>query len=159
MPLADSYLDIDGLKARTVMPSADVDALVATEGAFVATCLQDVSSEITSKLRKRYGQPFAGFVAPFPRIVMRWLADIVTPMLYDRRGWNPAQENRDSIEEAAERARKQLDEAADPQNGLYDLPPVDGALGTAITKGAPIVLADVTPYDGLDRQRDPYRGW
>jgi Protein of unknown function (DUF1320) len=150
--LADSYLDIAEFTARGAMPPEDVAALPP---AFVETCLQDGSSEINSVLSKRYPVPFA---APVPRVVLRWLTAIVTPELYDRRGWNASDQQETAIRTKAERARAEMQQAADSEKGLWDLPKADAADASAITKGGPFGYSEPDAYTWADVQREAVRG-
>lgn len=59
------YLDLAGFKARTVMPSADVDLVEASQAGFTQTRINVATSYINSRLRKRYGvQPTIGNSLP-----------------------------------------------------------------------------------------------
>lgn len=140
-----AYLTTVELRVRTIMPAADFDSL---EPAFIASRLSIRSSEIDARLRKRYAAPFG---TPFPEVVQGWLVDIVTPDLYFRRGWDPASEQGTAILELAAAARESMKEAADSQNGLYDLPLL-GTADTAISKGGPLGYSEASPYTWTDAQ-------
>jgi hypothetical protein len=144
-----ALLDIKGLKALVIMPEEDVDDLVARYPAFVAAQLEVLTGEIYSRLRKRYKTPF---VEPVPIVAKGWLADMITPVLYARRGIDPSDDQMQQLRDAAARAREQIKEAADSENGLYDLPLLDSADGTAITKADPLGYSEGA-YDYLDRER------
>lgn len=49
------YEDLVGFKARTSMPSGDVDLLEENSPGFIAQCIATESSWINGRLRKRYG--------------------------------------------------------------------------------------------------------
>jgi hypothetical protein len=49
------YEDLAGFKARTTMPSGDVDILEENSPGFIAQCIATESSWINGRLRKRYG--------------------------------------------------------------------------------------------------------
>lgn len=147
-----AYLDIAGLKLRTPMPDEDVDALPVQ---FVLERLSVGSSEIDGKLRKRYAAPFA---EPVPPIIVGWLSDIVTPELYLRRGWNPGNEQEATIVAAAERARAQMQEAADSAEGLWDLPLRADTTAEGVSKGGPLGYSETSPYDWRDAQAEAIRG-
>jgi|ERR1017187_1543209 hypothetical protein len=49
------YEDLAGFKARTTMPSGDVDYLEQNSPGFIAQCIASESSWINGRLRKRYG--------------------------------------------------------------------------------------------------------
>lgn len=153
MPL--SYLDVAALKARTIMPDTDVDALDVMYPGWIASRLAVGTSEINSRLRKRYTVPFA---TPVPEVILGWLADLVTPVLYERRGWNPGDEQAKSITDAADRAREQMKEAAEAEGGLYDLPLRDDGDASAVSRGGPLAYAEASPYAWMDVQAEAIRG-
>ena len=78
-----AYLNIDGFKLLTLMPGVHVDAIETVSPGWVDAQLEQVSSWIDSRLRKRYAVPF---VAPYPSAVTGWLARIVTVRGYLKRG-------------------------------------------------------------------------
>lgn len=148
-----AYLDRPGLKARVIMPAVDFDTL---DTVFVDARLAIGSSEITGRLRKRYAAPFA---EPVPEVVQGWLAAVVTPELYARRGWDPSEEQSKSILDAAERARAEMKEAADSVEGLWDLPlRADTMAGGIVLEGGPLSYSEASPYDHIDVQREALRG-
>jgi len=130
------------------MPPDWVDALPAS---YVEARLVARTSEIYSRLRKRYKVPF---VDPVPEIAAGWLTSLVQVDLYQRRGWDPSDEHAQAVLQEAATAREQMQEAADAQNGLYDLPLNDAEDATAITKGAPFGYSEADPYTWMDRQRE-----
>jgi hypothetical protein len=130
------------------MPEEDVDDLVARYPAFVAAQLEVLTGEIYSRLRKRYKTPFD----PVPIVAKGWLADMIAPVLYARRGVDPSDDQMQQLRDAAARAREQIKEAADSENGLYDLPLLDTADPTAIAKAGPLGYSE-GPYDYLDQER------
>lgn len=152
MALANSPLDYDEFCARTIMPTEDVATVPRP---FVELCLQDVASEIYAVLAKRYVTPFP---EPIPGIVKRWQAQMVTPLVYERRGWNPGDEQSKFIVDAADRCRAQIHEAADAEKGLFGLPLKDGEPTVAISRGGPDGYSEASPYEWLDVQREVLRG-
>lgn len=161
MALTGSYLDRTEFKARTVAPVHLVDGLHldVTNRApwitFVESRLVIETSRINSQLRKRYAAPFA---APVPEIVLGWLAAIVTPKLYERRGWDPADAQAVALLADAELARTELQQAADSVEGLFDLPLRQDSTSTGIARGGPRGYAEASPYEWTDVQRDRVRG-
>jgi hypothetical protein len=147
-----NYLDINGLKARAIMPSAEIDALGST---YVTSRLTIGCSEINSILRKRYTIPF---VAPYPEVICGWLTAIVTPDLYFRRGWDPSSEQGAAILAEAERARVQMREAADSDEGLFELPVREDTAESGITQGGPYAYSEASPYSWIDVQANILRG-
>jgi len=147
-----AYLDLAAFKARTIMPENDVDVVGAT---FVASRLAIGTSEINGLLRKRYATPF---VDPVPEVVLGWLTDIVTPEIYERRGWNPGDAQSQLIIDAATRARAQMKEAADSVTGLWELPLRENTTADGISKGGPLVYSEQSPWTWTDVQADHLRG-
>lgn len=149
MPTANSYLDLDEFKARTVMPSEDVEELELRSPGYVLKRLEVWTSRINARLRKRYAVPFG---APIAEIVLGWLADIVTVEAYLRRGWNSADEQAADIKEARETALAEIKEAASSETGLFDLPLRQNTTETGISRGGPLAYSEASPYAWTDIQ-------
>ena len=147
-----NYLDTAALKVRTIMPALDFDAL---DSSFVTARITIACSEINGRLRKRYAVPFN---APVPEVVCGWVTDIVTPELYFRRGWDPAEAQSAAILAAAERARAEIKEAADSNEGLWDLPILETSTSEGITKSGPLFYSEASPYSWTDVQIEALRG-
>ena len=77
------YLDLNGFKGLTVMPASDVDGIETSAPGWILGQLTYWSSQIDSRLAKRYAVPFP---SPYPTAVTGWLARIVTQRLYIKRG-------------------------------------------------------------------------
>jgi len=151
-----SYLDVAAFKLRTVMPSADVDALETSEPGWLLTLLTDLSGYIDSRLSKRYATSFA---SPPPVAILRWLNALATPEAYKKRGWNPSSAQDADILEAARRAEAELKEAADSKEGLFDLPLRQDTTGTSgITLGGPLGYSEASPYAWMDVQAEAVNG-
>lgn len=146
-----AYLSISEFRKRTILSSADVDELETIAPDFLTTTLADWSSEIDSRLRKRYASPFA---SPPPAIILRWLTKLVTRDAYAKRGFNPGSaQDADAISAAAESALAEMKEAADAKDGLFDLPiKQDTADSSGVTKGAPLSYSETSPYRSFDLQ-------
>lgn len=143
-------LDLSGFKDRSIMPPGDVDAVETARGAgWTLRQLVSGTAYIYSRLGKRYATPFA---SPYPEAAERWLTSLVTLVVYQARGWNPSDEQAAQIKEDADLARVELKEAADSQAGLFDLPLVDGADASGISKGGPLVHSEAGPYSWTDLQ-------
>jgi hypothetical protein len=141
-----AYLDLQGFKDRTIMPSEEVDQLPS---GFILSRLAIGQSEIDSVLRKRYAAPFLELV---PEVIKGWLTDIVTPEIYLRRGWDPGTEQAQSIIAAAARAREQMQQAANAVDGLWDIPLRENVTDEGVTKGGPLAYSEQSPYEWTDRQ-------
>lgn len=167
MALAGSYLDLDGFRARTIAPasmvrgehidpSGDFDtpqkaARLAEWNTFIEAKLVSETSWINARLSKRYATPFA---APVLEVVLGWLAMLVTPFVYRKRGIDASDEQMVSAEADATRTREDITKAADAVDGLYDLPLRQNTTSSGIAKGGPLGYSETTPYALLDRQAE-----
>lgn len=152
---ATAYLDLTSLKALSLAPD-ELFTEVETRypGWIAAQCLA-FSGQIDAVLRKRYATPF---LPPYPQQVRIWLERLVTPRAYFKRGVDPHDQQINTLIEDAQRVWAELKEAADAQNGLYDLPLRDDTDGSGIVKNRVQFRADPDPYTGTDRQAKAYRG-
>jgi len=137
------YLDVNGFKLRTSMPPDDVDALEAKAQGFLLSRLVVGTSKINARLAKRYATPFT---VPVPEIVLGWLTNIVTVEAYRKRGINPSDEQNEQIETDRLEALAELKEAADSENGLFDLPLREDLTASGISRGGPLVYSESSPY-------------
>jgi hypothetical protein len=144
------YLTIDEFKLETTMANSAVDEVedVVAPG-FVTRKLTTVSALVDARLSKRYSVPFA---SPFPLAIVRWVTDIVTREVYLKRGVDPNDAAWTIIESAAERAEKELTEAADGAAGLFELPATQGG-ADGVSKGGPRSKTSASPYVWMDEQR------
>lgn len=145
-----AYLTIAELKTRTVVPGAFIDSVEAEVPGWVDMSLEQMTHWIDSKLRKRYAAPFT---APYPPMVLAWLAKLVAPEIMLRRGVDPTDRQFEAIAEAAALAKAEITEAADGNGGLYDLPLNTASSATGISRGSPMSYSEASPYVGLTRQR------
>lgn len=171
MPLEGSYLDRDELKALSTAPEGVIEGdWIDPTGAwtdarkvrsriawwaFIDARLVALSSEMNALLGKRYEVPFG---APAPAIVKVWLADMVTPEIYDKRGWDVEDAQATRIVGKADKARAEIEKAADEVAGLYELPLRQDTAGEGIGPlEGPRAYSEASPYDWLDRQREAVR--
>lgn len=148
-----AYLSVADFRLRSIMPTQDVDTLESLYPGFIAVRLLRNSVEVNARLGKRYAVPFV--VADCPEIVKSWVVDLTTLDAYARRGFNPASEQDQAvIIMPADRAREQMKEAADSNEGLYDLPlRTENAEQSGITFGAPLTYSEQSPYTAAKIQR------
>lgn len=137
-----SYLDIAGFKALSTMSSAEVDELEAIAPGWLTAKLAARTRWMEARLRKRYAVPFA---EPYPEAIQDWLARIVTLAAYLRRGVDPTDPQFAEIKADAEKAEEEIAEAAEAQDGLFDLPLKADSNGSGISKGAPYVYSERSP--------------
>lgn len=147
-----AYLDVAGFQLRTVMPFEDVDFLESNHSGFLDARLEVGTSIINARLAKRYAVPFAD---PVPEIVLGWLVAVVTVKAYQKRGWNPSDQQSQDILDEAKEALEQLKEAADSEIGLFDLPlRADAENASGVTKGGPLGYTETSPYRWTDVQAE-----
>jgi hypothetical protein len=167
MTLAGSLLDLDEFATRTLAPASYVygdfidptgawtdSVKVAKRTAhqnFIKARLITESSKVLARLRKRYSIPL---VAPYPEVILGWLADIVTPMVYRRKGIDPSDEQIASADALAATAKDELKEAADSEAGLFDLPLRQDRTDTGLdpSVGGPLSYTEASPYTWTDVQ-------
>lgn len=142
-----AYLDIAAFKDLTTMPSVHVDDL---DTDWLNATLENRSRWIDGRLAKRYDVPFA---SPYPETVKGWLAAIVTLQAYLRRGVDPNDMQFLEIKTQAEAASSEVLEAANSNEGWFDLPATSSSSASAITRGAPLGYSEQSPYVSTDRQR------
>jgi hypothetical protein len=151
-----AYLTLDEFKTLSVIPREWVNQIEIDEPGFTAAQLEHWSDWIDTRLRKRYAVPFG---APVPNIIKGWLNRIVTERVLVRRGVDPNDEQFKIIERDNVDAREELKEAADSDQGLFDLPlredsPADVS---GIVRGGPRAYSEQSPYVFADRQRQTGR--
>jgi len=149
-----AYLTLAEFKARSLMPQSDVEALETAASGWVDGQLEYYSRAIDARLRKRYSAPFA---APVPEAVREWLTRIVTVRCFLRRGVDPADPQFAAIADDATEARAEIKEAADSVEGLFDLPILDTADASGVSKGGPLSYTEASPYVWTDKQVDTGR--
>ena len=150
-------LTLAEFKARTVMPTADVNELEAQTPGFWATQIVAAQAWIDARLKKRYAVPFA---APAPEIYLGWITTLVTYTGYQRRGWNPSSAENQLIVDAVKAAKEEIKEASDSNEGLFELPLRQSDPTTSgVVSGGPLGYAEQSPWDWTDRQVEAVRGF
>lgn len=149
------YLDDSGFILRTVIPPSFVSDVEDRTPGWVAAQLETWSRWVDSRLRKRYSTPFAAFNAnpPTPPTIQLWLTRIVTWRVMLRRGVDPSDLQADTIKADHDLAMAEILEAANSENGWFDLPLRVDADGTALNRGTPRVYSEASPYVWMDVQR------
>jgi hypothetical protein len=137
-----AYLTTDEFKLLTTAPGDYVTDVESAQAGWLGAQLSAHSARINAQLRKRYSTPFAD---PVPEQVTLWLAQIVTESLMLRRGVDAQDEQFQSIVEMAARAREEIKEAANSQDGLWDLPLNETSV-SLITRGGPLGYSEASPY-------------
>jgi hypothetical protein len=152
---AGDVLSVEITKAGSgvIVPAGELFATLAPN--FVTLTIDDWTSEIVARLAKRYTPPTDAkpWPAPVTNILKRWATKLVARDLYAKRGFSPSSEqDKAAIEDAAAEVEAKLKEAADGQNGLFEL-----SLGDAgeddVERGAPLSYAEQSPYTAMSNQR------
>lgn len=145
-----SYLTVAEFKQLSLLPGEFVDSIEDAEPGWTLAQLTQVSRlEVDGRLRKRYDVPFA---TPVPEAVRAWVARIVDVRVMVRRGVDPQDAQFDLIREDAAEAKEQLKEAANGQEGLFDLPVRADNNNSGIVHGAPRSYSEASPYVWMTRQ-------
>lgn len=166
MPLDGSYLDRDELTALSTAPSELIagdfidpsgtwDTAHAAKRdawwAFIDAQLVAETAKMNARLAKRYNVPFA---SPFPQMARAWLAAVVTPLVYRKRGIDPTDEQIVAADSFAQIARDEQKEAADSETGLFELPLRADTNASGVERGGPFAYSEASPYTWLDVQRE-----
>ena len=98
---------------------------------------------------------------PIPEAFLDWLTVLVSLDLYWKRGSNPQDPAVAALSERRLAVMKEVEEAANSQTGLFDLPLADGQT-TAVTTGGPMGYSEASPYRAFDIElqrasREDYR--
>lgn len=149
-----SYLDLDEYKKYSILPAVDIDDIETIQAGWIDRKLRAISRSVDARLRKRYAVPFE---SPYPDAVCDWVARIMDPQTLKKRGVDATDQQFISIEEDAKAAIEELKEAANAEDGLFDLPVVDSADGSAITKGGPLGYSESSPYVWTDIEEETGR--
>lgn len=145
-----SYVTTEEFAAMSSMPASHVEDLNCQAPLYLDNLLAEISSRIDAKLRKRYAVPFK---APVPAIVKGWVVRIATPRAYIRIGVNPSDEQFQLLQSDAEEAWKEVGEAADATDGLFDLPLRADTSQSGISTAATLAYSEASPYTAFDVQR------
>lgn len=144
-----AYLDLAGFKDLSEMPATSIDELEVVHPGWVDAQLEYWSSQIDARLTKRYAAPFA---SPYPLAVKGWLARVVTVRALRRLGVDSTDEQYADMKADAEAAWAEIKEAADSNEGLYELPLRADTTETGISRGGPYGYAEQSPYVWTDKQ-------
>lgn len=146
------YLTLAEFKTRSTMPSEHVDRIEAASAGFTLAQIESVSRlDIDSRLRKRYAVPFSD---PYPEAVKVWCARIVTLLCWERLGYDPTDQSMERATKAHDDAKAEIKEAANSNEGLFDLPLRADTTTTGISKAAPFGYSEQSPYVWADGQAD-----
>lgn len=145
------FAAVSEYKSYSALPDGFIDEIETADAGWTLVQVNYWSAWIDSRLRKRYSAPFQ---APYPIAVLGWLARILDVRCLLRRGVAPTDEQFQEFKADAERALAEIKEAADSQDGLFDLPLRADTTATGITQGAPLGYSEVSPYTWSQLQRE-----
>jgi hypothetical protein len=131
------------------MPASDVDGIETSAPGWILGQLTYWSSQIDSRLAKRYAVPFP---SPYPTAVTGWLARIVTQRLYIKRGVDSTDAQYQVIADDAKESWAEIKEAADAVNGLFELPSRADVDADGVVRGGPVSYSEASPYVGWNVQ-------
>jgi hypothetical protein len=146
-----AYLSIARFKLLSTIPSAFVDEIEIVSVGFTDAQLEYWSAWIDAQLAKRYATPFD---LPYPTALEGWLARIVTPRIWSKRGVNPEDQQWKEVKQDDLDARAEIKEAANSETGLYDLPLRSDTTDSGISRGFPKAYSEQSPYVWTTQQAD-----
>lgn len=88
---------------------------------------------------------------PVPGTILRWLTSLVTEDVAIRHGVNTADPLFDRINKRVEETWRQMGEAANSKDGLWDLPASED-MGSAVNTGGPQAYSEQSPYTWTFKQ-------
>lgn len=95
------------------------------------------------------GMVFAA-ATPIPEAVLNWIIKLTDYDVYRRRGIDPNDPLMLMVTNDRNDALKELSEAANSKDGLFDLPVNDDS-DSAVTTGGPLAYTDPSPYEAVYR--------
>jgi len=151
-----TYLDLAGFKGLTLMPEVFVLHVEKETPGWIDGQLEYWARWIDTRLRKRYASPFAAFDAapPTPASVQGWLTRIVTVRVWHKRGLDTDDRQYETIADDATAAMAEILEAANSDEGWFDIPLRVDEDGSGITRGNPRSYSEQSPFVFTDDQRE-----
>jgi hypothetical protein len=147
-----AYLTLVQYRAITTLDGSIVD-LCGTKGKNVQRWLDLASAHIRSRLVKRYAIDWSEVAnQPVPDKIIEWLILLVDIPVCKCTGAIPEGRVDDWIREDEKRVNDELKEAADSENGLFELPLREPGV-SAVNKGGPLVTSNTTIYGFFDAQQ------
>jgi hypothetical protein len=143
------------LKIIGDMPPNLVDTVETKFAGIVVGKIQAVSGVFNAKLVKRYA---AAFELPYPEALKYHVACVVAFKLWMVLGYNPEGALDQHLKTLHDASLAWLDEAANSETGLIELPPFEDPMVSAVNKGGPLSYTETSPYVHLDIQARDARG-
>jgi len=147
------YLTLQQFKELAALPPQYIEAIEEIDEGWTERQLLRKSRWIDARLRKRYAVPFT---LPAPDAVQDWLVRLVTLPLFLKRGVDPNDQQFEEYRSDAEKAEREVLEAANSDTGLFDLPLLAAQPGSpsAISRGGPFGYSEQSPYVAFDEQAE-----
>lgn len=149
------YLDYAKFRARTTVPESFVDDVERQQAGWVELQLDQWSRWVDARLRKRYASPFNAHDDPDPTpvVIQMWLQQIVTWRLMVRRGIDPNDLQAETIKDDHDRVLAEILEAANSDEGWFDIPLRTAEDGSAMRTSNPKSYSEQSPYVYTDEQQ------
>jgi phage gp36-like protein len=144
-----AYMTLVEFRAATLMPGSFVDELEAAEPGFIDKRLYLQSAKMDARLAKRYDAPFK---QPYPVAIHEWLVSLVTYDAWLKRGIAATDQQAEEYKADRDSARNDLQNAADSELGLFDLPLRSDTDATGISRGFPQSYSEQSPYKWMTVQ-------
>jgi len=156
--MPDYLLNIGEFTARSQFNELMAAELDAKRTGWLMANVRRISSDIDSRLVKRGDIQANGgcFLAPYPEKVKGWVARILTPLAYTALGTVPSLPDNvwKYIVDDADKADREITEAANPVTGLLILPLQNGSKQMQTTEPATLSCSDQSPFTSKHDQYD-----
>lgn len=145
-----AYLTLDEYRGLSLLPSAAIDDLDAQSPDWIANTIAAQSSVIDARLAKRYLVPFSD---PCPAKVKEWLVRLLDARSYLKLGVDANDQQIEWIHADVAEVFKEMQEAADSQTGLWQLPLIQGQPGSnGIISPKVLSFSQASPYSWIKTQ-------
>lgn len=138
---------IERFKLLSTLADAQVDELEALYPGWCELQFQVHSAHIDGRLRKRYAAPF---VAPYALMLETWISALVTLRANVKLGVRQTDEQFQTAVTDDKQARDDIKEAADAEDGLFDLPLRANTTESGIVAATTLCQTERSPYVGFD---------
>lgn len=145
------FLDLTTFNDATVAAPEYVAEVNSRYPTFLPAQFGLVSAYIEGRLRKRYPQ---AFVAPYPLQLIDWATHILTYRMMNRRGIDSTDEQAADYRKNHDTALAEVLEAADSENGRWDIPLRADTNQSGIDDTLPMSYSQSSPYVWMDEQAE-----
>jgi phage gp36-like protein len=145
------YITKDEFILMSVMPATYIGEIETKTPGWINKQIDMASARVDTQLRKRYDVPFSD---PAPVMVKEWVARMVEVSCWLKRGVRTTDEQFQEYRARGDTALKELEEAANSEKGLYDLPLSTGGQSAMVTRSWPRAYSEQSPYVWTDDQAE-----